>query len=355
MRERNLFFAGDNIKGLQYLHDAGISVDLVCIDPPYATGQEFRMNGNRANTISAAGSVAYCDKTTGAAYLKTLENQLVAIRQVMGPAASIYVHIGINVEHKVRIIMDRVFGERNFRNSIARIKCNPKNFHRLSFGNVRDAILFYTLSQKEMTWNPQRVPYTESELERLYSRVDGAGRRYTTTPLHAPGETKDGATGEAWRGVLPPEGRHWRIPPEDLEALDDSGRIAWSSTGNPRKIKYADESEGKLPQDVWEYKDPQKPDYPTQKNAEMLRHIILTSSNEDDIVLDCFAGSGETLMQAYNLKRRFVGMDSGEWSQQVISDRLNSHSMDWMSENGIFRLRGQRARCESAELARYAV
>lgn len=330
MKEPNLFWAGDNLRGLAHLREEGVRVDLVYIDPPYATGREFRMNAERASTLSASasGSVAYSDKLKGEAYLELLENQLVAIRDVMQPSASIYVHIGLGVEHKVRIIMDGVFGERNFRNSIVRIKSGPQNFsHRRSFGNIRDAIPFYTCSREGTTWNPQRIPYTEIELERLYPRIDDEGRRYTYHSLSAPGMAS-GATGKAWRGVLPPEGRSWSILPEALDALDASGRIAWSKAGNPSKIVYSDEIGGRLPQDIWDYKDPPRPDYPTQKNSEMLRRIILASSNEDDIVMDCFAGSGETLVQAYNLGRRFIGMDSGEWSQKVISDRLNVFAAD---------------------------
>ena len=122
--------------------------------------------------------------------------------------------------------------------------------------------------------------------------------------------------------MRPPEGRHWRYRPEKLDELDAQGLIAWSATGNPRLIKYADESRGKLPQDVWQYKDPQNPLYPTQKNAEMLRRIILTSSNPGDVVLDCFAGSGETLLQAHSLGRRFLGMEVSKAAQGVARSRL---------------------------------
>ncbi len=73
-------------------------------------------------------------------------------------------------------------GAENFRNSIARIKCNPKNFARYAYGNVRDSILFYSMSPKTLTWNPQREPL-ESDIERLYPQTDVFGRRYTTTPL----------------------------------------------------------------------------------------------------------------------------------------------------------------------------
>ncbi|MCY3865939.1 MAG: site-specific DNA-methyltransferase, partial [Chloroflexi bacterium] len=320
-------------------------------DPPFATGNDFLISENRANSISGNGSVAYSDRTKGKAYLDVLERQLRAIKKVLSPTGSIYVHIGLTVEHHVRILMDRVFGVANYRNSITRIKCNPKNFDRYSFGNVKDSILFYSVSPKKVTWHPQREPFSDEAIERLYPFADEMGRRYTTTPLHAPGVTQNGKTGSSWRGIEPPEGRHWRYQPEKLDELDHQGLIAWSSTGNPRMIKYADEAKGKLPQDVWEYKDPQNPIYPTQKNADMLKRIILTSSNPGDIVLDCFAGSGETLIQAHSLGRNFVGMDISRAAQSILKSRLSTIPTEWIVDNDRIGLREFRAPNLSIEFA----
>ena len=320
---RHLFYAGDNLAGLGLLARRGVSADLVYIDPPFATNNEFLVDTDRANTVSASGRLAYADTIRGSDYLDALRLRLTAIREIMSPAGSIYVHIDVNMEHHVRLLMDDVFGPRNFRNSITRIKSNPKNFDRYSYGNIKDTILFYSVSPRGITWNPQRTPLSGDDLKRLYPRVDSDGRRYTTTPLHAPGVTRDGPTGQPWRGIKPPRGRHWRYPPEKLSELDAAGLIHWSATGNPRKINYADQSEGKMPQDIWEYKDPQRPLYPTQKNAAMLERIILTSSNPGDTVMDCYAGSGSTLLEAASLGRRFIGMDDSPESHRVIQTRMN--------------------------------
>ena len=129
--------------------------------------------------------------------------------------------------------------------------------------------------------------------------------------------------------MQPPAGRHWRYPPERLEELDAQGLIAWSSTGNPRKKIYADQSAGKLPQDVWVYKDPQRPSYPTQKNAAMLERIIRTSSDHGDTVLDCYAGSGGTLLEAAHLGRRFIGMDNAPAAWEVVEGRLRTEGVEW--------------------------
>ncbi len=325
----NLLYFGDNLEGLHRLALMRVSVDLVYIDPPFGTSNEFLIDKHRANSISASGVPAYSDRTQGDEYLEALATRLRALRGIMAERASIYVHIDVKMEHYVRLLMDEVFGARNFRNSITRVKCNPKNFDRHSYGNIKDTILFYSKSPNSLTWNPQHEPLTDEQVNRLYPRTDPKGRRFTTTPLHAPGHTANGPTGKSWRGMSPPVGRHWRYPPDRLDELDAEGLIYWSVNGNPRKIRYADEVVGALPQDVWWFKDPQYPSYPTQKNTDMLDRIIGTSSNPGDIVLDCYAGSGGTLLQAANLGRQFIGMDNSCAAQTVIERRLQDASVDY--------------------------
>jgi len=219
--------------------------------------------------------------------------------------------------------MDEIFGEDHFINDIARIKCNPKNFPRKAYGNIKDMILFYSKTDNYV-WNESLEDYTEEEIRRLFPKIDKYGRRYTTNPLHAPGETKNGPTGQPWRGMLPPKGRHWRYPPEVLEQLDRQGLIEWSSTGNPRKKIYADEyiKKKKKRQDIWKFKDPAYPKYPTEKNLEMLKVIVKASSNPNDLVLDCFAGSGTTLVAAEQLGRRWIGADNSPLAIKTSLERL---------------------------------
>ena len=215
-------------------------------------------------------------------------------------------------------MLDEVFGIDNFRNDITRIKCNPKNFKRKGYGNIKDLILFYSKSEN-MIWNEPKQPYSQSDIEKLYSKVDKKGRRYTTVPIHAPGETKEP---QLFKGNLPPVGRHWRTNVDELERLDEQGLIEWSSKGNPRMIIFADEKEGKRVQDIWEFKDPQYPLYPTQKNSDLLDLIIKTSSNPDSLVLDCFCGSGSTLLSASRNQRNWIGVDSSEQSIKIVKKQL---------------------------------
>ena len=324
----NRLILGDNLLALKLLlQDPTISgkVRLIYIDPPYSTNQEFRIGTERTATVSSSyeDRIAYSDKILGADYLKFLHDRLVLLREILADDGSIYVHVDVKIGHHVKVLMDKIFGEENFINQIVRIKCNPKNFSRHGYGNIHDMILFYSKSEKYV-WNDSREAFSEEEIRRLFPKVDQSERRYTTTPLHAHGETKSGATGLPWRGIKPPKGRHWRYPPEELERLDKEGIIEWSSSGNPRKIIYADEivQKGKKRQDVWEFKDPPYPIYPTEKNLEMLKVIIQASSNPDDIVLDCFAGSGTALVAAETLGRKWIGIDNSEIAIETIQKRL---------------------------------
>ena len=324
----NRLILGDNLLALKLLlQDPTISgrVRLIYIDPPYSTNQEFRIGTERTATVSSSyeDQVAYRDKLLGTDYLRFLHDRLILLREILAEDGSIYVHVDVKIGHYVKILMDKIFGEDSFINHIVRIKCNPKNFSRPGYGNIHDMILFYSKT-KNYIWNESREAFSEEEIRRLFPKVDKSGRRYTTTPLHAPGETKSGATGLEWRGIKPPKGRHWRYPPEELDKLDREGLIEWSSKGNPRKMIYADEmiQKGKKRQDVWEFKDPPYPIYPTEKNIEMLKVIIQASSNPDDIVLDCFAGSGTSLVAAETLGRRWIGIDNSEIAIETIQKRL---------------------------------
>jgi adenine-specific DNA-methyltransferase len=107
-----------------------------------------------------------------------------------------------------------------------------------------------------------------------------------------------------------------------LEQWDKDGLIEWSSNGNPRKIIYADEREGMRVQDIWEFKDPQYPDYPTEKNSDMLDLIVKTSSTENSIVLDCFCGSGTTLKAAQQNNRRWIGIDKSELAIEATKKKM---------------------------------
>lgn len=324
----NILAYGDNYDILKDLCDnpkvAG-KVKLIYIDPPYGTKQDFTFSGDRFATISRmnGGKVAYSDKLTGEGYLKFLSGRLALMRELLADDGSIYLHIDAKMGHYVKVLMDNIFGADNFINDITRIKCNPKNFARKGYGNVKDMILFYSKTSG-YTWNDPRQSIEIGDNDVRFRQVDANGRRYTTTPLHAPGETAKGDTGKEWKGMMPPVGRHWRYSRSVLDQLDKDGLIEWSKTGNPRKRIYADDvmKAGTKMQDIWLFKDPQNAKYPTEKNIDLLKTIISASSNKGDIVMDAFSGSGTTLLAAELLGRSWIGMDASEHAIATIKKRL---------------------------------
>ncbi len=325
---QNLLIQADNLIALKQLitkHNLAGKIDLIYIDPPFATNNTFTITNGRANTISNSsnGTVAYRDTLKSFDFIEFIRERLVLLKMLLSERGSIYLHTDYKIGHYVKVIMDEIFGIENFRNDITRIKCNPKNFARKGYGNIKDMILFYSKSDN-MIWNEPKTPYTEEDKLKLFPKTDKDGRRYTTIPLHAPGETQNGTTAQAFKGMLPPPGRHWRSDVSVLEQWDKDGLIEWSDNGNPRKKIYFDEQEGKRVQDIWEFKDSQYPVYPTEKNAELLDLIVKTSSNENSIVLDCFAGSGTTLKAAQINGRRWIGIDQSSEAIKATMQKLDS-------------------------------
>ena len=325
--KRNLLIEGDNFSSLQLLlHEYSLKekIDLIYIDPPFATNNTFTIGDKRTSTISSSRNdiIAYQDMLVGEAFIEFLRERLILAYELLSEKGSLYLHIDYKIGHYVKIILDEIFGIENFKNDITRIKCNPKNFTRRAYGNIKDAILFYTKS-KNAIWHEPSEPFSEDDIKKLYKKVDKNGRLYTTIPLHAPGETKSGITGGEFNGIKPPAGRHWRSDPKELEELDKQGLIEWSANGVPRKIIYADEQKGKKIQDIWDFKDYQYPVYPTEKNFALLKLLIQASSNTDSIVLDFFCGSGTTLLAAQELGRQWIGIDKSKEAIKIVKKKLS--------------------------------
>jgi adenine-specific DNA-methyltransferase len=332
--QNNILIKGENLTVLQKLRERYTNkIDLIYIDPPFSTNTTFTIGKTRVSTISRSNddNVAYIDNLEGCDFIEFIRERLIVARELLSNVGSIYLHIDYKIGHYVKIVMDEIFGINNFRNDITRIKCNPKNFYRQAYGNIKDMILFYSKT-KDVIWNDPKLPFSEKDKEKLFKKIDKDGRAYTTIPLHAPGETKNGATSGLFKGLKPPKGRHWRCAPEELEELDKAGLIEWSSKGNPRKIIYADEKDGKKMQDIWEFKDYQYPEYPTEKNIDLLKSIISASSNKDSIVMDFFCGSGTTLIAAQELNRNWIGIDKSEQAIKTAKNKLSKIEKTFFSD-----------------------
>ena len=292
-------------------------IALVYIDPPFATASAF---------ASVEIGYAYDDHLVGPAYIEELRKRLVLIHSLLSNEGSLYVHLDERMIFHTKIILDEIFGTQNLRNFITRRKSNPKNYTRKTYGNISDYILFYTKSSTYI-WNRPVVPWDHETSKKEYQYADENGRKYKKVPVHAPG-TRNGDTGQPWRGKMPPPGKHWQYRPKRLDEMDARGEIYWSSSGNPRRKVFLDESVGIAVQDIWnDMRDAFNQNhyvtgYPTEKNPALLNRIIEASTNEGDTVMDCYSGSGTTLEQASLLNRRWIGVDNSDHAINTTLQRF---------------------------------
>lgn len=340
----NHFFFGDNLNVLLYLLNHGYrsKISLIYIDPPFATS---------ANFVNRNQEYAYSDSLCGGEYVEFLRERLIIMRELLSDNGSIYLHLDGNMAFAMKLVMDEIFGEKNCRSFITRKKCSTKNYTKNAFGNISDYILFYSKTDRYI-WNRPFDSWDHEKMIEQYPYIDEkTGRRYKKVPIHAPG-VRNGETGKAWRGKLPPKGKHWQYTPEKLDELDAAGEIYWSPTGNPRRKVFFDPEKGIPIQDIWlNYRDSINQaqlttGYPTEKNYDMLKMIVAASSNPGDIVMDCFAGSGTMLGAAFEAGRLWIGVDNGIESVKAILKRFVSGLEvygDYVSESN-----GTRQDCPNA-------
>lgn len=349
---RNRLIWGDNkLAGASLLSDFRGKVRLIYIDPPFDIGTDFNFrvpvgDGSSADKQqSLLEMVAYRDMWGRGkdSYLQMIYERLTVFRDLLAEDGSIYVHCDYGVNSYVRAIMDDVFGSANFRNEIAWKRTGARS-GSASYNHIHDTILFYSKSEQYI-WNVQHTAYTEKYLEDFFRGRDVDGRVFRLTILTAPG-TRKGSSGEPWRGVNPTsKGRHWAVPrflrpllsdPETtnvqqaLDELDALGRIVWpkKAGGVPSLKQYSDEMDGVELQSMWTDIAPvgaqalERTDYETQKPEKLLERIILSSTDENDIVGDFFCGSGTTLVAAEKLGRRWIGSDIGRFAIHTARKRL---------------------------------
>ncbi len=328
----NMLIQGDNLpilKALTLEPSIKGNVRLIYIDPPYSTQRIFSGKSvwYQDDINIDHNSHAYEDKLSGSEYLEFLRQRIIFMYELLSDDGTIYLYLDDKMAFAVKIIMDEIFGASRFRNWITRRKCSSKNYTKKQFGNISDYIMCYSKTDKPV-WNQPYREWDEKHAKKEFPRVEEkTGRRFKPVPIYAQG-VRNGETGKPWRDMMPPKGKHWFTSPANLEKLDQEGKIYWSPNGNPRKKVYLDESLGLSYPDIWlDFRDAHNQNvsitgYPTEKNLEMLKMIIQASSNESDLVLDCFSGSGTTLEAAHSLNRRWIGIDFSELAIKITTKRL---------------------------------
>ena len=279
------------------------------------------------------------------AYLTMMAQRMGELHRVLKSTGSIYLHCDPKASHYLKLLMDSVFGAKNFRNEIIWKRQSAHNDAR-GYGSVHDVLLFY-LKSDEFLWNPSYQPYDPEYIERYYKYTDSDGRRFMSGDLGASGLQGGGYEYE-WKGIT----RVWRMPVETMERLESEGiRIFYTRNGFPRIKRYLDEANGNPVQDVWidiqslRSWHKERIGYPTQKPESLLERVINSSSNEGDLVLDPFCGCGTATVAAERLNRRWIGIDITHLAVTLMRHRLQDA---FKSELKPYEIIGQPQDLESA-------
>jgi DNA modification methylase len=321
--DTRVVYCGDNLEQLKKLPDA--CVDLVYIDPPFNSNRNYEVFcGETRETRS------FDDRHESTqAYIEFMRPRCVEMARVLKGTGSFYYHCDWHASHYVKVMLDQIFGENQFQNEIVWKRSDAHSDAKQGakhYGRVHDSIFFYTKSQ-EYTFNVTYTPLPDSTVERWYRHVEeGTGRRYNKADVTGPGGAAKGCPVYEWKGVT----RAWRYSKENMERLEQEGRLVYSKTGMVYQKRYLDESKGVPLQSWWDdigmlrgiNRGGERLGYPTQKPLALLERIIATSSNPNDIVLDAFCGCGTALVAAQTLGRQWIGVDISPTACRVMAKRL---------------------------------
>jgi adenine-specific DNA-methyltransferase len=337
---QGLLFHGDNKDVLAWLlaHGYRGKVDLIYIDPPFDSGADYvrqvQLRGIRSagrlegESYTLTEQIQYTDIWANDLYLQYMYERLGLLQELLAENGSIYVHCDYRRSHMLKLILDEIFNEANFRNEIVWVRTSSHNFKTKGFVRANDHILYYTKGD-DYTFNQLYTPYSEAQLGRYVE--DDDGRLYKAENLTF--STANASRQFEWRGTKPPAHRSWGASREQLEEWWEKGRILTKQDGTPRldglKV-YLDEMDGNPLTTNWDdigrvgNTAIERTDYPTQKPEDLLERIIRASSNPGNLVLDCFVGSGTTAAVAQRLGRRWIVADINKGAVQTTSKRLQT-------------------------------
>lgn len=306
----------------------GSTAGLCYLDPPFLTQRSFVfVSGKEVRT-------AFNDQWRGGKeeYCSWLEELISEAQRILAPTGSIYVHLDPRVSHYVKVLLDKVFGPKNFRNEIIWKRQSSHNDSYQGsrfFGRIHDVILFYTKSE-QYKWKTPYVPYDDDYLAKRYRWVEeSTGRRYALDDLTAPGGPNKGNPRYPFLGVT----RYWRYSKERMSDLLRTGKIVQLRKGGvPLRKRYLDEMLGKPVQDIWDdvnlVRGAEKTSYPTQKPLRLLERLIFASTDPGDIVVDPLCGSGTALIAAHRLGRMWFGVDNSREACEIAVARLRESGVE---------------------------
>lgn len=323
------------------------SVDLIYLDPPFnsnanyaapigskAAGAEFRdtwslsdVDAEWINLMEDKHPALYrvllaAMTDNDKSYLAYMAARILEMRRVLKPTGSIYLHCDPTMSHYLKLVMDAVFGRKNFFNEAIWKRTSGHSDAR-RMGSVHDTMLVYARTLGNETFNRQHRPYDAEYVRTRFRRRDADGRKWMDDNLSAKGLQGGGYEYEY-------KGAHslWRVSEDRMRELDAANRLYFTRTGGIRIKRYLDEMEGVPVNDVWTDIPPinsqakERTGYPTQKPLKLLERVILASSNKGDMVLDPFCGCATTMVAAETLGREWAGVDVSPLAVKLVDRRL---------------------------------
>ena len=323
----NMLIQGDNLEALKALLPfyAG-QVKCIYIDPPYNTRSAFEH---------------YDDNLEHSQWLSMMWPRLELLRELLAEDGSIWVSIDDNEAHYLKVIMDEVFGRRNFVTTVVwRKNYSPKSSAR-HFSEDHDYLSVYAKSSE--LWTPNPMPRTAQQ-DKAYKNPDNDPRGpWKTSDLSARNPYSEGLyslttpSGRLIDG--PPKGRYWTVSKENFLLLDQENRVWWGAKGNaiPQRKRFLSEvMQGRVPQTFWPYEEVGHTQeakketvvlfsdevFGTPKPERLIQRVLHVGSNPGDLVLDSFLGSGTTAAVAHKMNRRWIGIEMGEHAVTHCAPRL---------------------------------
>ena len=319
----NLLFTGDSLDVLRILCEVPEyrslyrgKVKLVYIDPPFNTGQAFEH---------------YDDWMEHSTWLSFMRERLLLIRDLLAPNGVIMLHLDNFEVHRMRLLMDEVFGAGQHLASVVWQRTSAKTLARLTLGTMHETLLTYGRGA-ESSLIPLFLDLAPEYVAKRYNNLDDRGR-FDTGDLTASSHRPHLDSGQPWRGHDPSAKRRcWAVPRapldeiglseselgrmtmrEKLDALDENGYIHWpANSGFPRLKKYLARTRGRAVGDLWtdltviNSQAAERSGFSTQKPEVLLERVLALTTEPGDVVLDCFAGAGTTAAVAQKMRRRWV-------------------------------------------------
>ena len=370
--ENRTMWTGDNLDIMRGMNSQ--TVDLIYLDPP------FNSNRNYSAPIgSAAAGAAFKDTWTLSdvddawhgeiaerkpalyavidtaslahgkgmkSYLIMMAVRLLEMKRILKDTGSIYLHCDPTASHYLKMLMDVVFGQGQFRNEVMWKRQSSHNRAK-RWGPIHDCLLYFSKGS-QTTWNRVLQPLDQAYVQQFYRYSDEHGQ-FMVDNLTGPG-LRGGDTGGRWQNVDPSQkGRHWELPPDRalptwfkfpvgyaamtarqrLNVLDEQGLLYWPPKGSiPRFKRYLTPDSGAPITDIVldippiSAKAKERLGYPTQKPIALLDRIIKASSNEGDVILDPFCGCATALVAADRLDRQWIGIDLSSLAAKLVLKRL---------------------------------